>query len=361
MDPSDLIVTAFKSVGGNRWEGIFTNIFYDRDVSPKAPKGERFVLDGIKEFVTWANEEPANMPALWFWHLPNVVLGQTDHMEVIGPFAYATGVWGESDVAQKAKAFFSSPAANEFDWGMSHGYRYWLKDYSAGDIQRFRSKELSVLPTVWAANLGTQFTEGSIMPTLREDLVKALQSVLGMPEDDAQKTVSEGETEQKKGLKAGEAEGQKETAAETTTETTAAAPEEDGEGDEEDVEVTDDALALALADVLVQSEQHGEAIKMIAEAVKQISADVKKLQEEVSTDVKGLKAEAEARKTLLPRAVAKALEDRVKSATAPVDSDAVNADVDKTAAALSGAKDYKADPLGWFAEQAGVNLGGPKN
>jgi hypothetical protein len=339
-------VGAFKALGEDGWEGIFSNIFWDREVSHESPNGERFPLEGLKEFASWVNEDPSHLPVLELFHLPNVVIGQAKSIEVIGPYIYASGEWGQDAMSQAAKEYFNSDKANELDWAMSHHFKYWTSDYEDGEIRRFRSDELSVLPVKWAANVSTQFKEKQDMATrsksLREDLVTALQSVIGLGADAASKAADEGLAQkQKMTLDKDEVVGEK-----ASPIVVAVAPDdEDTEEDDDMVEVPEDAVVLALTNALARADASEAKQTELAAQVKQLADAVKALSEE-----------ATARKQLLPKAVAAALEARSKSAPG-ISTETVKADVASQQAGLTGQKDVKDDPLGWFAEKAGLPFG----
>lgn len=334
-------VGAFKSLGDAGWEGIYSNIFWDRDRTPKTPKGERFTLAGHKEFASWVNEDPAErMPELRFWHLDNMVLGKAHTLEVFGPFSYVAGSWGEDAKGQKAKEYFSGPESEETVWAMSHGYKYRLVDWNAGEFQRYRTDEVTVLPEKWAANLITAFSEGTKM-TLKDDLKNALGELFGLEESDAEKVIAEGTS--KKELGEGEASGQKD---EETTPTEPAAEEE----------VTDDQMAEALGHLITLLEKSDGDKKEILDAVKQLSDRVSQLETNTNAAVKELRDEADARKQVLPAAVKRALEHRIKSLSeeGKVTPEKVTEDMTSQGAKITGKKDFSADPISWFADQAGL-------
>lgn len=343
-----MALSGFKSLGDAGWVGFFSNIFPDRDVLPDAPQGERFTLDAHEEYAAWANSDEANLPELWFWHLPNVKMGKATAVEVAGPFVVAVGKWGEDDIGQKAKAYF---AKSEDEWAMSHGYTYRVGDRVAGEYRKYRTHEVTVLSPEWAANPVTAFSvEGTDMAGkgLKEELGKALTDLLGVTKEDAEKVASEGQA-QEKALKAkldgDEAAGQK---AGDATEPTAAADEPVG----------DDTLALALADALI-AQAEGEQKRVALEGeVKGLKEKLEALETTIAGEIKALKDDAESRKTLLPRAVAQALQQRASEKGAEVSAEEVVEDAKKQAAALKdkGAPDSAADPLGWMAAQAGLEL-----
>ncbi len=345
-------ISGFKSLGDAGWVGFFSNIFPDRDVLPDAPQGERFTLAAHQEYATWANSDEKNLPELWFGHLPNVKMGKATAVDVVGPFIVAVGQWGTDDVGQKAKAFF---AASEDDWAMSHGFKYRIGDRIAGEYQKYRSYEVTVLPPTWAANPVTAFMEGNMTTKgLKEELTKALQSMLGIPAEEAGKAVEAG-LEQERARKAKLGDGEQ-VAHKDGEAPAAAAPATPADSAEE--AVSDDTLALALADALM-AVQDGEAKRVALDGeVKALKAKLTALETSVTGKIKALEDEAAARKALLPRAVAQALQ-RASEKGTEVSADEVVADAAKQVDALGskGEIDYSQDPFGWIAKQAGIDLG----
>lgn len=380
MGGSGLLVGRFKSLGDAGWEGVYTNIFWDRDIDPDNPNGQRFTFKALKDMASWANDNPDNMPELRFWHLPNVVMGKAKYLEVLGPFMYARGDWAKDPLAQQLKQYFGSKEASETEWAMSHGYKYFMPDLVSGEYLRFRDYELTVLPEVWAANEITFFAEGDMSKKnkgLREDIVGALSKALGpkMTLEEVGQLADEGLASMKALSEEGEATGQKDAAsssddAVSETQSTTEVAEEaaaqapaTGPGDDEDdeEEVTEDTLALALADALVNTDQLTAKQVAMEASLKQLTEQVAQLTQIVTTDVKALKEEAEARKSLYPKAIADAIAARRKGTA--VSSEKVKADVDAQSHTLTGGKagaaDPKEDKLGWFGDMAGIPMDGP--
>lgn len=348
-------VSGFKSLGDAGWVGFFSNIFPDRDVLPDAPQGERFTLAAHQEYAVWANSDEKNLPELWFGHLPNVKMGKATAVEVVGPFIVAVGQWGSDDVGQKAKAFF---AASEDDWAMSHGFKYRVGDRIAGEYQKYRSYEVTVLPPTWASNPVTAFMEGMDMTTkgLRDELAGALRNILGISAEEAGKAVEIG-MEQEKARKAKLGDGEQ--VAHKDAETPAA-PATPADPTAEEA-VSDDTLALALADALI-AVQEGEAKRIALDGeVKALKAKLEALETTITGKIKALEDEAAARKNLLPRAVAQAIQQRASEKGAEVSAQEVTADAAKQAEQLGskGEIEFDKDPFGWVAAQAGIDLGAP--
>ncbi len=343
-------LSGFKSLGEDGWIGFFSNIFPDRDVQEDAPQGERFTLKALEEYAEWANSDPANLPDLEFWHLPNVKMGKAVEVAVVGPFIVARGPWGADDIGQKAKAYFSS---TEEDWSMSHGFKYLPWERIDGEYHRFRTYEVTVLPPEWAANSVTLFMEGTMSDVQQKgligDLKGSLAKLLGMDEATAEQVALEGLGQGKALIDAAKAVGAATGQKEGEPAATPPAPAEPS------VEIGDDVLALTLAETLqALSERTAEN----AEQAKQIKSLGERI-EGFEQRMKSLEEADTARKALLPRAVQQALTQRASEKGAAVSDDEVKTDAQKQAALLNAEKqvDSAQDPLGWMAQMAGVNLG----
>lgn len=342
------MIGSFKSLGADGWIGFFSNIFLDRDTRPDAPKGERFTLESLKEYAEWAVSDEGAMPDLLFWHLPTVEIGQATHIEVATPFIVAKGIWADGEIGEKARAFFDRGG----EWAMSHGFRYRPEDRKDGVYQKFRTSEVSVLPREWAANPITLFVKEFSMNGLG-DLVKALASMLGISEDEAKELAEQGMAQNKALAEAsGELVAHKDVDDVKAQSASLDENASDGE-DPTDDDVPDDALALALADALIEV-QDGEAKRAKLES--ELKA-VKALAEETAKRIDALEKDAEARKSLLPRAVQDALSS-VRNAGGN-SGDVVgekDVDADKTAQAdalnAEQAPDAEKDPIGWMVHQA---------
>lgn len=338
-------VGGFKSLGDSGWIGFFSNVFFDRDVRPDAPKGERFTLDALKEYAEWAAADTANMPKLLFWHLPTVEIGTATHIEVATPFIVAKGEWADNENGKRARAYFDQGG----EWAMSHGFRYRPEDRENGVYKRFRTNEVSVLPREWAANPITLFWKELGMKNGLGDLVKALASMLGISEDEAQEMASQG-LAQSKALaeESGEIVVHKDADADPAEEPQPGEADGGADGDET---VTDDELALALADALIE-------VRDGKEKRAKLEAELKAMKSLIETTTKRLdtlEKDAEARKALLPRAVQEALSSVRNARDGEVVKEKdVDADQAAQADALKAgrAPDAGRDPMGWMLHQA---------
>ena len=209
---------------------------------------------------------------------------------------------------------------------------------------------------------------------LREEVIGALQKALGSkvsPEEiaeiadqglaDMKALGSEGEATGQKDAAESSTEAATETQTETSTEEVTTPAETPPGGDDDEEEVTEDDLALALADALVNTDQlAAKQVTMEAE-IKALKESVAQLTQIVTSDVKALKEEAEARKSLYPKHIIDAINNRRKGAS--VSPTTVKSDVNKQTSELTGdkagsSKDPNEDKLGWFGEQAGIDLDG---
>jgi hypothetical protein len=294
-----VINSGFKSLG-DTWVGFFSNIFYDRDVRPDAPKGERFTYDALKEAAEWMNSDPANMPALEFWHLDNLVMGQTTDVKMWGPFIVAEGVWNDTELGRMAKEYFET---SDDDWAMSHGFGYQPEDRIKGEYIRFRPRELTVISPDWAANQKTFFKEGN-MPQA-EDMIRMVAEIFGKSPDEAEKLVEEGLAQQDKAV-----DGE-----ETAVKSDESAEAEEVEATEtEDEAVADDEIAGFAADLLIALNEANDREKKLAAELDDVKGALTEMAGVVEANQKALKALVDERKDFLPKAIKEALNSRVANA-----------------------------------------------
>ncbi len=152
--------------GALRFVATFSNNFRDRDNPP-----EVFTEAAHKEFVSYI-DGGGEMPELWHWHTPGTKFGKADWIDYDNGFITASGLIDPGH----EKEIESLTAAKGL--GLSHGYRYIPgKD---GDIDFYRTFEISVLPNEKAANPWHEFTliqsevKEMFKPDKREYLVKHL-------------------------------------------------------------------------------------------------------------------------------------------------------------------------------------------
>lgn len=179
--------------------------------------------------------------------------------------------------------------------------------------------------------------------SLKDDLIKALTGVLGSS-DDAEKALAAEEAAGKKAIPEGQVEGRKDADVAPEAPAPVAAVEEQ--------EVTNADLVLALADLLIEREEDKAKIATLEASVEEL----KGLANTSAEAIKALQSEGEARKQLLPKAVAQAIETRAKSVRDSVPDADVKADVKAVEDALEvkSKKDWKEDPMGAFIEAAGI-------
>lgn len=332
--------TGFKSLGDAGWMGWFSNIFWDRDVQPDAPKGERFTLEALKEYTDWANSDPMHLPDLWFWHLSSVKLGRARWVEVVGPFAVAGGEWDGTNAARKARAYIED---TDQDWAMSHGFGYEPEDRVEGEYRRFRTHEVTVLPREHAANPvtffgGTEMAKKGVV----EELRGTLQAMLGISSDEASDIIDEARK------------GEGALGSEVKHKDTDDAAESVLDDDEE---VSDDDLALAAAEVLIalgDEQEKNARLEGELAATKQALAD---LEGKLAKRIKALEDNQADTLGVLPRAIADAYR-RASKHGEPVDGDEAAEDVAAMKAAMRNEPDWDTDPLGaHLSEWARAALG----
>lgn len=140
----------FKSNDTWRWAAIFSNNYRDRDNPPEIIS--KAAHEDFAQAVS-AGEWP--MPELAWWHVENHPLGEAD---LIVWDNNTNCAWASGEFASKkiAKAF----ANCKEDLAVSHGMPKSELVYDADDptiITRYRSVEISILPTDRAANTTTEF------------------------------------------------------------------------------------------------------------------------------------------------------------------------------------------------------------
>lgn len=130
--------------GRLRWIAVPSNNFQDREA-------ETFTEAAHHEYVDWATKSGV-YPELWLWHGgPGTKWGQCDWLDVCDGFLVASGL------VDAGKEQTARNLARE-DVGVSHGF-YSAK--AAGIIHKYRTFELSPLPTWAAANEWTAFAAGN--------------------------------------------------------------------------------------------------------------------------------------------------------------------------------------------------------
>jgi len=139
----DSITFTKDKSGALRWVATYTNNFRDRDNPP-----EVFTDAAHKQFESYIDNDGA-MPELWLWHTPGTSLGKADWLSYANGFVTATGLVASGHEAE-AEALASMKGL-----ALSHGYEYIPgKD---GQIDWYRTFEISILPNQKAANPWTDF------------------------------------------------------------------------------------------------------------------------------------------------------------------------------------------------------------
>lgn len=160
------LMSGFKVVG-NKWWGLWTNAFEDRE-------RETFSTKAIEEYVEWWWKERPPTP-LWFWHIP-FDIGVTTWMGGEGRIAIAAGTLNEKGM--KLTEYYEKHPEQKL--GMSHMYLWSPTHKRNGVYEWFRTKELTVLPAPSAANEWTLFTEiRSSGVKLTDEKVAKLKEIFG--------------------------------------------------------------------------------------------------------------------------------------------------------------------------------------
>lgn len=142
---SPLGLTIFKQADGSyRWFARYSNSWEDRDK-------ELITQDAHKEFVEWATSNKM-YPELWLWHTPGTRFGVADWLDFSDGFAHASGVVDDTPQAKSTVEYLSTLPAGYL--GVSHGFQC---KQDGRFITKYRSFEVSVLPSEVASALGTDF------------------------------------------------------------------------------------------------------------------------------------------------------------------------------------------------------------
>ena len=167
-DWADNNITFTKDKNGAlRFVATFSNNFRDRDNPP-----EVFTEAAHKEFVAYI-DGGGEMPELWHWHTPGTKFGKADWVDYDNGFITASGLIDPGH-EQEAELL-----AGMKGLGLSHGYRY-IPGID-GEIDWYRTFEMSVLPNAKAANPWQEFAiiESEVKEMFKDDKREYLVSVLG--------------------------------------------------------------------------------------------------------------------------------------------------------------------------------------
>lgn len=166
----------YKDLDGNermRWFATVTNNYIDRE-------SDIFTSKAHQEYVDWA-EKTKTYPELWLWHTKGTKWGTTDWLDYDADngFVVASGTV-DPGFEHVAKALREYPG----QMGTSHAF-HGLKQNDKYIVQ-YRMLEISPLPLVAAANVGTHFgvevqeVAAMAFSDKRKDFLK---SVLGVPDE----------------------------------------------------------------------------------------------------------------------------------------------------------------------------------
>lgn len=145
--------------GRLRWFGVWSNHYRDKE-------GDIFTSKAHREYEEYI-DAGGDMPELWLWHVKGSRVGQADMVAFADGFQTASGLF-DKEMEHVA------PALVALDLAMSHGSWVQDSDYrkenGVGVIERYRTREISVLPRKAAANPITFFVneEDEPMPLTKE-------------------------------------------------------------------------------------------------------------------------------------------------------------------------------------------------
>lgn len=166
--------TGFKSLGGGKWIGWYSNNFEDRE-------SDVFPNSAIDAFINRVDKGISDMPTLRYWHLP-VDIGKAkslarfslDDTPSSPSLIFAIGEYDDTPIA---RAFERGTMGKNLK--MSHGFFYPESAYKDGVYHVFDTFELSFLPPYAAANPYTLFGDETPMPVLDDNKRKELVGMLG--------------------------------------------------------------------------------------------------------------------------------------------------------------------------------------
>jgi len=148
--------------GAMRFTGVYSNNYRDLE-------NDVFTRASHQEFADHC-EATKEYPALVLWHEDQKhKIGQADWVDEHDGFALVSGTF-DVDV----DPVVIENLTKEKGLGMSHGFRYKLKDKSGGVISRYRTFEVSILPVEFAANPLTSWETNQVgegMKTQREEWI----------------------------------------------------------------------------------------------------------------------------------------------------------------------------------------------
>ena len=142
-----------KETGQLLWLSAYSNNIRDEDVPPEIISSESH-----KNFVKMVDSGEVDMPELWMWHIPDLVIGKATAVaydEETG-FAWAAGYFNKS-----AEEVAIAISTSDVDWGVSHGMPVSSLKRADDDstvIIQHVTKEISILPLESAANKFASFT-----------------------------------------------------------------------------------------------------------------------------------------------------------------------------------------------------------
>lgn len=135
-------LVAFKAANGQwRWIASPTNKFEDKSKEVLTEAAHR-------EYVAYV-DATKDYPELWLWHTPGTRIGQADFVDYCDGFLVTSGPFDDPVMAERV-------ASKADGLALSHGFSYREKDRSLeGEFQRYRMKEITILPSHRPANRWT--------------------------------------------------------------------------------------------------------------------------------------------------------------------------------------------------------------
>ncbi|MDX2140301.1 MAG: hypothetical protein SF123_19600 [Chloroflexota bacterium] len=147
-------VPGFRALSDNRWLGIYSNDFQDRE-------GEFFPRKAIDHFIDQVMGGVYDMPELWHFHLAGTCHGKAHFVGRDGHMVFALGTFDEAH--PHLDGYREYYAQRELSTGMSHGFVYDPSMFLNRGYYLYRTFEVTTLDNEYAANAHTQFYGGSKM------------------------------------------------------------------------------------------------------------------------------------------------------------------------------------------------------
>lgn len=160
------------AVGQWRWKGVYSNKFKDRDKEILSEKAH-------ENFAKMIDLEIVPAPELWIWHTPQASIGKAERVW----YDKETGLAHSEGIFNPGSEAIAESLSTRTDLGMSHGMPISKVIRNAEDpsiFDAYVSREVSVLPKSFAANLLTEFSVGQgeeLKMSMSDDKKKFLREV----------------------------------------------------------------------------------------------------------------------------------------------------------------------------------------